>query len=138
MSVAPETLDTIMCEWCPDSTPATAITEYWLSGLREWSTLTNLCKTHANEAATDFTAVNLYPLDNKPEYTTLETIASPMTGEWTIKQLEQAARYGAPYPVCGDLTTKRRNKMMLKMSINAEFAKTQKSWVGHDPNGEQY
>lgn len=107
MTVSPETLDTALCEWCPKNTPATATAEYWLSGISEWSTLTNLCNRHANEAASDFTTVNLYPLANTPQYTLLESGAEPMTGEWTVAELELAARYGAPYPVCGDLTTRK-------------------------------
>lgn len=122
MSVAPETLDTALCEWCTENTEATAKVEYW-DDLPLWTVRTYLCSAHCQEVATEFTTVNLYPVTNKPEYNTLESIASPMTTSWTIAELEMAARYGAPYPVCGDLTTKKR---------------IGKSWVGHDPSGEQY
>lgn len=120
MSVAPETLDTIMCSWCADSghnkrAIVVAVAECYAPEF--------LCSTHCQEIASEHLWVNIYPVTNKPEYTTLETEATPMSGEWTINQLEQAARYGAPYPVCGDLTTRKR---------------VGKSWVGHDPSGEQY
>lgn len=128
------TLDPALCEWCDTNTPATArasvVTspEYYV----------DLCTQHAGESASEFTHVNLYSLANRSEYTTLETEASAMTGEWSVAQLEMAARYGAPYPVCGDLTAKkRRAKREIKLALNTYYGRSQ-SWTGHDPDGNQY
>lgn len=127
MTIAAENLDTIMCDWCAEPTPATAKVKYY-DFQPDWVVHTYLCSTHAQEVASDFRKVNLYPLANKPEYTLLETYANPMTGEYTITELETAARYGAPYPVCGDLTTLKSPRGKARFE----------SWTGHDPSGEQY
>lgn len=126
MSVAPETLDTALCEWCITNTKAYGVVDFpdvvdGITGyIRAW---VYLCNTHFQETVSEFRNLTHMPLANKPEYTLLETYANPMTNEYTIKELETVARYGAPYPVCGDLTTLKQ---------------IGKSWVGHNPEGEQY
>lgn len=127
MTVTPETLDAPLCEWCTKATYATAQAKYF-DARSNWNVQTQLCEPCSQQFASEFTSVTLYPLANKPEYTILESGAEPMTGEWTIAQLELAARYGAPYPVCGDLTT-------LKSHRGTDMFE---SWTGHDPSGEQY
>lgn len=120
-SIFPPVLDTIMCDWCTNSTPATARAHGWNS-VDTWGGY--LCTMHSQEVATEFTYVNLHPLTgHKRQYSSLETYANPMTTDYTVGELERAARYGAPYPVCGDLTTRKR---------------IGKSWTGHNPDGEQY
>lgn len=133
MTVSPETLDAPLCEWCSKRTKATAKVGIYMHE----PVSAYLCHQHSNEVWTEFHNVNIEPLTSPaPEYTILESGAEPMTGEWTIAELELAARYGAPYPVCGDLTAKKRNLPYFKALLNAQFAK--ESWTGHDPNGTQY
>ena len=108
MTVSPETLDTALCEWCPNSTAATGMVSIYTHE----PVFARLCKHHSDEVWTEFHNVNIEPLTGLiPEYTHLESGAEAITGEWTVAQLELAARYGAPYPVCGDLTTRKGIKL---------------------------
>lgn len=132
MTVSPETLDTALCEWCSNSTVATGIAELMVS-----EPFTYLCSTHCQEVASEFREIKIWPV-TKPEYSVLESGAEPMTGEWTIQELELAARYGAPYPVCGDLTAKKRWDRAKFLERVELVIPPKESWTGHDPNGTQY
>lgn len=121
MSIHLINLDTIMCEFCSNNTEATARAYCWGNDISYGG---YLCTLHSQEIASEFTHINLYPLGGyQPEYSALETYANPMTLDYTVEALERAARYGAPYPVCGDLTARKR---------------IGKSWTGHSPDGEQW
>lgn len=118
------TLDAAVCEWCPENTPATTRAEL----IQGYAIYANLCARHANEAASDFTKVNLYTLNPEPSsaYEALEAIPSEMK-DYTVAQLEAGEWYGVPYPVCGDLTAKKRGRWPGRIS-----------WTGHSPDGTQY
>lgn len=129
-------LDTAVCEWCPENTPATTRAEL----IQGYAIYANLCAKHAGEAATDFTKVNLYTLDPEPTsaYEVLETIPNPMK-DYTVGQLELGERYGVPYPVCGDLTARKRYPYrQLTERVKAGLATGKISWTSHDPDGTQY
>lgn len=128
-------LEPAVCEWCPENTPATARAEL----IQGYAIYANLCTKHAGEAASDFTKVNLYTLDPEPSsaYEALEAIPSEMK-DYTVAQLEAGERYGVPYPVCGDLTARKRGAMNRQWSRVAALVAGKISWTGHDPDGTQY
>lgn len=139
-----ETLDAAVCEWCPENEPATSRVSLMpnIPGLNAFA---YLCTKHAGEAASDFTHVNLYTLDPEPTnaYEALEAVPSEMKN-YTVAQLEAGERYGVPYPVCGDLTTRKLigvKGSAAKLKLNPLYAKyvgPNRSWTGHDPDGNQY